>query len=163
MDKYTTSLAAASAALAYVSAKLGILGPLLVILLIVMTLDYITGLLASKIEGADHPDDPAYGWSSKKGAQGIIKKVGYICMITVAIVIDYIIVQVAGSLGIGVPPATAAFALLVTVWYILNELLSIIENAGRMGAPIPDWLRKYIAALKEKIDGEGGNQKSDSQ
>ena len=40
----------------------------------------------------------------------------------------------------------------MAVWYILNELLSIIENAGRMGANVPDWLCKYIAVLKDKID-----------
>lgn len=143
-----------TAVAAYISAKLGILGPLLIVLISVMVLDYFTGLLASKKEGVEHPDDPEYGWSSKKGAQGIIKKVGYMCMIAVAIVLDYIIVTAAKGIGIGVPPATAVFALLVTVWYILNELLSITENAGRMGAPIPEWIRKYIAALKEKIDNK---------
>lgn len=44
--------------------------------------------------------------------------------------------------------------LLVAVWYLLNELLSIIENAGRMGGPVPEWLRKYIAVLKDKIDSD---------
>ncbi|WP_347223610.1 phage holin family protein, partial [Bacteroides congonensis] len=46
----------------------------------------------------------------------------------------------------------------VTVWYLLNELLSIVENAGRMGAPVPDWLAKYIAMLKNKIDTQGGEK-----
>jgi len=77
----------------------------------------------------------------------------------VAIVIDYIILHVAAGLGIAVT-AKAFFALLVAVWYILNELLSIIENAGRMGAQVPEWLQRYIAVLKSKIDDtanpEGG-------
>ena len=51
-------------------------------------------------------------------------------------------------------PVTAFFGLLVTLWYILNELLSVIENAGRMGGPVPEWLRKYIAVLKDKIDSD---------
>ena len=51
-------------------------------------------------------------------------------------------------------PVTAFFGLLVTLWYVLNELLSIIENAGRMGGWVPEWLRKYIAVLKDKIDSE---------
>ena len=46
------------------------------------------------------------------------------------------------------------FSLLATAWYILNETLSITENAGRMGAPVPEWLVKYIAVLKDKIDGK---------
>ena len=72
-------------------------------------------------------------------------------MIAVAIVVDYVIVSVAGSLGIQIT-AKAFFGLLVAVWYLLNELLSIIENAGRMGANVPEWLRNYIAVLKDKID-----------
>ena len=50
----------------------------------------------------------------------------------------------------------------MTVWYLLNEALSITENAGRMGAPVPEWLSKYIAVLKNKIDSKGddnNNQK----
>ena len=44
--------------------------------------------------------------------------------------------------------------LLTTSWFLLNEMLSIIENAGRMGADVPHWLSRYIAALKSKIDDE---------
>ena len=142
---------ALAAAGAFLSAKLGILYPVLCILMGTMVLDYITGMLASKNEAIDHLGDAGYGWSSRKGAKGIIKKVGYLCVIAVAIVVDYVIVSVAGSLGIQIT-AKAFFGLLVAVWYLLNELLSIIENAGRMGANVPDWLRSYIAVLKDKID-----------
>lgn len=146
--------AAASAVLAWISARLGILFPVLIILTGMMVVDYITGMLASKCEALDHPKDPAYGWSSKKGLKGILKKVGYLCVIAVAMVVDYIILHVAVALGVPIT-AKAFFGLLVAVWYILNELLSIIENAGRMGAPIPEWLKKYIAALKNKIEHDG--------
>lgn len=140
-----------SAAGAWISARLGILLPVLATLFCVMILDYITGMLASKKEAGDHPDDPAYGWSSKKGAQGIIKKAGYLCVVAAAMVVDYIILNVASAIGIQVPEQ-AFFGLLVAVWYVLNEILSIFENAGRMGAPVPEWLKKYIAVLKNKID-----------
>lgn len=152
MEKYVIAMQAfLTAAGAWISAKLGILGPVLVILTIMMVLDYITGMLASKKEALEHPDNPSYGWSSKKGAKGIIKKVGYLCVIAVAMVVDYIILHVAGSMGVAVS-TKALFALLVAVWYVLNELLSIIENAGRMGAQVPEWLSKYIAVLKEAVD-----------
>lgn len=143
--------AALSGVLAWISGKLGILFPVLGILITAMVVDYISGMLASKKEAIDHPGDHSYGWSSKKGAKGIIKKVGYMCVIAAAMVVDYIIMQVAGEFGIQ-PSTKAFFALLVAVWYILNELLSIIENAGRMGAPVPEWLSKYIAILKNKIE-----------
>lgn len=142
---------ALAAAGAYLSDRLGILFPVLCVLMGMMVLDYITGMLASKTEAIDHPDDNSYGWSSKKGAKGIIKKVGYLCVIAVAMVVDYVIAKVSGELGFRMP-ASAFFGLLVAVWYLLNELLSIIENAGRMGAAVPEWLLKYIAVLKDKID-----------
>lgn len=158
MNKYVLATQAVLTAVgAWISAKLGILGPVLIILLIMMVLDYITGMLAAKEEAIEHPDDPSYGWSSKKGAQGIIKKVGYLCIIAVAMVVDYIILHVATAIGVAVS-AKAFFALLVAVWYVLNELLSIIENAGRMGAQVPEWLRKYIAVLKETLDHQADNK-----
>ena len=150
---YMTIQAAAAAIIAWLSARLGILLPVLCVLLTAMVLDYITGMLASKREALEHPDDPAYGWSSRRGAEGIIKKVGYLCIIAAAMIVDYIILSVAAQAGIEIT-LKAFFGLLVAVWYILNELLSIIENAGRMGAPVPDWLAKYGAVLKNKIDAQ---------
>ncbi len=146
---------AASAVLAWIADRLGILFPVLIVLIFMMVLDYITGMMASMKEAVDHPDDPEYGWNSKKGLKGIIKKVGYICMIAVAMVVDYIIADVAGHLGLHIP-TTTFFGLLVAIWYILNELLSVTENAGRMGTPVPEWLKKYIALLKQQIDEENG-------
>lgn len=163
MEKYVIAIQALfTAAGAWISAKLGILGPILIILTIMMVLDYVTGMLASKREALEHPDDSGYGWSSKKGAKGIIKKVGYLCIIAVAMVVDYIILHVAGSMGVSVS-TKALFALLVAVWYVLNELLSIIENAGRMGAQVPEWLCKYIAVLKEAIDHKVDTNKSEGE
>ena len=150
---YMTIQAVTAAIIAWLSARLGILLPVLCVLLTAMVLDYITGMLASKREALEHPDDPAYGWSSRRGAEGIIKKVGYLCIIAAAMIVDYIILSVAAQAGIEVA-LKAFFGLLVAVWYILNELLSIIENAGRMGAPVPDWLAKYVAVLKNKIDAQ---------
>lgn len=155
---YMTIQAVAAAIIAWLSARLGILLPVLCVLLTAMVLDYITGMLASKREALEHPDDPAYGWSSRRGAEGIIKKVGYLCIIAAAMIVDYIILSVAAQAGIEVA-LKAFFGLLVAVWYTLNELLSIIENAGRMGAPVPDWLAKYVAVLKNKIDAQADPDK----
>ncbi len=143
-----------SGVLAYISAKLGFLFPVLLLLMGMMAADYVTGMMAGKVEAVDHPENPAYGWNSKKGVKGIIKKVGYLCVIAVAMTADYVIVNMASSLGYEMPE-TAVFGLMVTVWYLLNEMLSVIENAGRMGAPVPAWLSKYIAVLKHKVEKTG--------
>lgn len=146
-----TIQAVLSAVGAFLSDRLGILYPVLCLLLAVMILDYITGMLASKAEAIDHPGDSTYGWSSKKGAKGIIKKVGYLCVIATAMIVDFILMRIAHDMGIPVP-SKVFFGLLVSIWYMLNELLSIIENAGRMGANVPSWLKNYIAVLREKIE-----------
>ncbi len=138
---------------AWFSARLGILFPLLVILAICMIIDYATGYGASAYEALINPENPEYGWNSKKGRIGIYKKFGYVCVITVCIILDYIIKSAGEKIGYQMP-VVAMFGLLSTVWYILNELLSIVENAGRMGAPVPIWLQKYIAALKGKINNK---------
>lgn len=137
---------------AYLSQKLGVTFYLLGVLLCLMVIDYLSGMAASAVEALDHPDDKSYGWSSRKGAKGIAKKVAYLFAIAVGMVIDYIIIQTSGVLGFNLP--NTMLSLLVTVWYLLNEALSITENAGRMGAPVPGWLMKYIAALKSKIDSD---------
>lgn len=148
-----------SAAVAYVSGKMGILMPLMGILLLLMVLDYVTGMLASKREAVDHPDDPEYGWSSKKGFNGIVKKVSILAVITVAITLDYVVAITVQQLGLN-PPKMAFIGLMVVAWFVLNEMLSIIENAGRMGGPVPDWLSRYIATLKDKIDDSGSGSES---
>ena len=126
-----------------------------------MVVDYVSGMIASAVEAIDHPDDDQYGWSSKKGAKGIAKKVAYLCVIAVSMVIDYIVISTSGVLGVSLPTNTM-LSLLVSVWYLLNEALSIIENAGRIGAPVPGWLMKYIAVLKNKIDSREENDDSGS-
>ena len=145
---------------AYLSQKLGVTFYLLGILLCLMVIDYLSGMAASAVEALDHPDDKSYGWSSKKGAKGIAKKVAYLFVIAVGMVIDYVIIQTSGVLGFNLP--NTMLSLLVTVWYMLNEALSITENAGRMGAPVPEWLMKHIAALKNKIDSSRENVSSET-
>lgn len=155
MEKYLTLLQVFLAgAIAWLSDRLGILFPMLALLCALMIVDYFTGMAASKTEAIDHPGDPAYGWNSAKGAKGIFKKFGYLCVVAAAIVLDYVVMVAAGHLGFEIR-RSVFFGLLVTAWYILNELLSITENAGRMGAPVPKWLVKYIAVLKSKIDDKG--------
>ena len=145
----------ATGLVAYLSDNLGVTFYLLGLLLSLMVIDYLSGMAASRVEALEHPNDKTYGWSSRKGAIGIAKKVAYLFVIAVAMVIDYVIIQTSSVLGASLP--NTMLSLLVTVWYLLNEALSITENAGRMGAPVPEWLAKYIAVRKNKIDSKGEN------
>lgn len=152
--------AAIAAAGAFISAKFGALGPVLAALGIAMFLDYIAGMAASKkeaiagIEGA--------GWNSKKGMAGILKKFGYLVAVGVAMIIDWIVFEVAGQIGVTVA-MTTFFGLLVAIWFILNEALSIIENLGRMGVPLPAFLKKSVAVLIGRVEDVGNQQAGDEQ
>lgn len=143
---------AVTVAISWVAARLGVLFAPVLILMLMMVVDYITGMLASKAEAIREPDNPEYGWSSRKGILGILKKTAYVCIIVVAVSLDHILVQAAAPLGFELP--RAIFGLLVTIWMVLNEMLSVVENAGRMGAPVPRWLARCVASLKDKIDQE---------
>lgn len=150
-NEYLAAQGAVSAAVGWISARLGLLFWPLAILAIMMVIDYVTGMLASKAEAIRHPGDPAYGWSSRKGLLGILKKTGYVAIIAVGVCLDQIILTGLAHMGLE-SPVKGLFGLIITVWLVLNEMLSVIENAGRMGANVPSWLARYIAVLKGKID-----------
>lgn len=139
---------------AWVMDQFDLLLPTVFLLTILMIIDYLSGMLASKKEALDHPNSKQYGWNSKKSLLGIYKKASYIFIISVAICTDYIIYKFTAELGIKFEHKTI-FGLLVTIWLILNELISILENAGRMGANLPDFLKKVLTELQSSIDKKG--------
>lgn len=138
---------------AWIMDKLGLLFPAISLLTLLMITDYISGMLASKKEALDHPNNNQYGWNSRKSLIGIYKKAGYIFIILAAVSTDYIIHKFSTQIGIKFEHKTI-FGLLVTIWLILNELISILENAGRMGARLPDFLQKVLTELQSNIDKE---------
>lgn len=107
--------------------------PLLPILLIFVVLDYISGMMASATEGK---------LSSKIGFKSIPKKIMIFVMVAIAHLID-------GAFG-----DNHMFRDLTIFFYLANELLSIIENAGRLGLPVPEQLIQAIDVLKGKSKGE---------
>lgn len=133
--------------------KFGLICPSLTLLFLLMIIDYISGMLAAKKEGMEHPNDAKYGWSSKKSIIGIYKKVGYILIVLVAISTDYIIFKIINELGISYQTNTM-FGLLVIIWLILNELLSILENVGRMGVNLPSFLVKVLSDMQNELENK---------
>lgn len=148
MDKYNVVKAVLSGALAAISAKLGILGPMLLALTGVMIVDYITGMLASKKEN---------NISSRVGMWGIVKKLLYIVVVGVGMLMDWLILTTAESMGVHIPLATF-FGLLVAVWLIINELISILENLTRMEIPMPGFLLTIVQHFKVAVESKGDEQ-----
>jgi len=122
-------LAVASGAASYLfGGWSGVLG----VLLVFVIFDYLTGVAAGWMSGE---------LKSKIGLIGIARKVFIFAMVAVGHLVD-------GILGDG-----HLFRDTVAFFYIANELLSITENGGKMGAPIPAVIKQAIEVLK----GKGGN------
>lgn len=156
MDKvqiYAAQLGLSTMAAA-IAAKCGLLGWMLVAVAAAMVIDFLAGMAASAKEAVEHPNDEKYGWNSKKGMIGIFKKFGYILVIVASMIVDFLIYKLSGILSVTLP-MTMFFSTLVTAWFILNECLSITENAGRMGVKVPAFLTKVIAVLKGTVEGQG--------
>lgn len=145
MDKYNTIKLILSGMIAGVSSKLGILGPMLLALTCVMVVDYITGMLASKKENTI---------SSKKGMWGIIKKLMYIIVVGIGMLMDWLILTTADSINVHIPVATF-FGMLVAVWLIINELISILENLARLETPMPGFLFELVQHFKIVVEAQG--------
>lgn len=136
---------------AWFAERFNLLCPLLILLCILMVVDYLSGMLASKREAMEHPNDINYGWNSRKGIIGIYKKVGYILTILSAVCTDYLLFHFSKEMGIKFNTNTL-FGSLVSIWFILNELLSILENARRMGAKLPTFFQRVLSDLQKNVD-----------
>lgn len=130
---------------AYLSAKLGILLPILMILLVVMIGDYGTGMAKARYLGEVE---------SRKGMWGVIKKAMYAVTVAVAMISDWIIINVAAKVGVEIP-LTTFFGLLVAIWLIVNECISILENLIKMDVPMPGFLKNLVSKLKIVVEGQG--------
>lgn len=103
-------------------------------LFVFVAIDYITGFLASATEGK---------LSSKAGMKGIAKK-AYI----------FVIVALCHMADQTIGDGTHLFRDGAITFYLINESLSIIENTGRLGVPVPDQLRQAIEILKGKTQNK---------
>ncbi|MBE6730488.1 MAG: phage holin family protein [Ruminococcaceae bacterium] len=119
------------------------------VLFAVMLLDYISGILSAYVKKE---------LSSRIGIIGIIKKLCYLFIVASAIIFDFIIYYACLSLNLGIHYEPYFFCTLVSVWLIINELISILENLIKIGVPIPKFMEKAILAAKNKIEENGESQ-----
>lgn len=98
-------------------------------LLIAIILDYVSGMLKAFITKQV---------SSRIGFNGILKKVSILLVVMLAVLID----RVTGDTG--------AIRTLVVYYFVANEGLSVLENLGQAGVPIPQSIKKALKALKKE-------------
>ncbi|MBE6121144.1 MAG: phage holin family protein [Erysipelotrichaceae bacterium] len=108
-------------------------------LVILMIIDYITGLLVAAVFGKSKKTEDGK-LESRAGWKGLVRKCVTLLMVLVATRVDLLIgtnfVRDASVIG-----------------FSANELLSIVENAGLMGIPMPSAMKNAIEVLQKKADG----------
>ncbi|WP_332238865.1 phage holin family protein [Sporolactobacillus sp. KGMB 08714] len=130
MNKYELIYRSLAAAIGAVTGYLyGGWTSLMGILIAFVVIDYVSGVLAAAYLGK---------LSSKVGFHGIAKKVMIFFIVAVAHLSD----QIFGLDHIAMNAAI--------YFYLANELISIIENAGRMGLPVPNQVKNMVELLNGK-------------
>ncbi len=109
---------------------LGGLDGLMIALIVLMTLEYVSGVMCAIIDKK---------LSSAVGFKGVCKKVFILMLVGVAHIIDLHVVGTGSALRGA-----------VICFYMSNEGLSLLENAAHIGLPIPDKLRDILAQLHDK-------------
>lgn len=138
-----------AATLGGLSAYFGVIAIPLLILIAVMIIDYLSGLAKAWYKG---------DLSSRIGIVGAVKKLCYILVVCVAGVTDWLISEGLSSVGIDIG-FSYYFGVIVTVWLIINECISILENLSVLGVPLPSFLVKIVHRLKITVEeSQGGEQ-----
>lgn len=107
-------------------------------LVIAIAIDYISGIIKAFINK---------DLSSKIGLKGLLKKVGVLLIVALATLID----RITGESG--------AVRTLVIYYFVANEGLSVVENLGEAGLPIPDVIKKALKSLKSQSKEKKNDKK----
>jgi len=130
-----------------IAAVLGVVGATIVkalggwdvalqVLVALIALDYLTGVIVAIAEKKLNSD---------VGFRGLLKKMMIFALVYVAVLVS----SATGSDFI---------RLLVIMFYIANEAISVLENAGKLGVPYPKKLKELLEQLKKDNDTGGGEQ-----
>lgn len=112
------------------------------LLALLSILDWCTGISASAYEGYKSPNDKTKGLNSNRGFWGIFKKALMFTIIALMYRFDLVLGLTSG-LG---------FMIGATYFYILNELISLAENLGRLGVKLPSQINMIISVLSSKSE-----------
>lgn len=100
-------------------------------LIVIMALDYITGVMSAIYNKK---------LNSKIGYKGIIKKASYLLIIALSVILDRLLGQ------------TGSVRTLVIYFFVANDGISILENVAEMNIPLPKKLKELLEQLKKDGD-----------
>ena len=120
---------------------LGGVDGLMTALIIFMVTDYVTGLMCAIVDKQ---------LSSRVGFKGLFKKMLIIILVGIAHIVDLHVV------GTGEALRSA-----VICFYLSNEGVSVLENASRLGLPIPEKLKAVLGQLHDKTALPEGDSTTD--
>lgn len=122
---------------------LGILFIPFLLLLGSNVVDYITGIWAAPFRQEKV--------KSYKSIRGIYKKVGMYILILIGAVVDFLIKYAAEYAGIYIK-INFVVAIVITVWLLANELISILENLIDIDVRIPGFLMPLVKLIRDTAD-----------
>ena len=131
-------LAVLAAIGSFIANQLGGWDAALAVLVAFMALDYSTGVILALVFHKSRKTDGG-GLSSAAGLKGLVRKGVILLVVWVAALLDQLT-------GVGYVRTA------VILFFIANEGLSILENVGLMGVPLPAFLRRALEAMREKND-----------
>lgn len=105
---------------------------MIIILVVMVTLDYISGVLKACMKKE---------LSSKAGFKGLLKKLMIFILVGMGSLVDRF-----------VPSANGAIRTAVIMFYVANEGISILENGAEMGMPLPKFLKNILLQLRKDSD-----------
>lgn len=125
---------------AFISSLFGGWSVALTTLCIFMLVDYVTGMIVAGVFHKSAKSETG-GLESRAGFKGLMKKGMTLAVVVIAYRLDLML-------------GTDYIRNIVIIAFSANELISITENAGLMGLPMPTAITKAIDLLKERGEGE---------
>ena len=107
--------------------------------------DYATGYTAAPYRGQER--------KSKIGFRGIAKKVCMWLLVGIGGVMDWLLMYAMATMGIQ-SPFKFVLSSAVAIWLICNEIISILENVGDIGVPLPPFLMRAVEWVKSGVEAK---------
>ncbi len=145
---------------AYITTIIGVLGSVfsgffggwsagMTTLVIFMAIDYLSGVVVACVFHAS-TKSASGAFESRAGWKGLVKKCFTLLFVLIAHRLDIAIMETAG-----IDAAACYIRDAVVIGFMINELFSIIENAGLMGIPMPRVINRAIEVLNSRADHIG--------